>query len=232
MKTCATAILIALLIPVAGFAQVPYSQDFEGLAPVNGSLSGDGWLNYGNIFDPSGNWLYGHGPWPAANNIGNWQDIASGQGGPGQGAQQLVVYSDYANGDHGNGNLIESNLFQEQVLPVGVSGIWDFTFDAKMGDLGGNSSALAFIKTLDPNAGWATTNFITADMTSTPATWAGYSLSIDLAGLDGQILQIGFATTASNYDPCGVFYDNVNLAAQGTSSTENSSWGGLKSLFR
>ncbi len=235
MKRSVSAIVAALIIamvPVAGLAQMSYTQDFEALPPVNGSLSGDGWLNYGNIFDTSWNWLYGHGPWPAVNNIGNWQDIATGQGGALQGLQQLVVYSDYANPDHGAGLLIESNLFQEQTILVGATGVWIFTFDAKMGDLGGNSTAAAFIKTLDPNAGWATTNFITLDMTYIPTTWGTYSVAIDVTGLDAQILQFGFMTVASNYEPCGVFYDNLNFAPEGSSPVESSTWSALKAMYR
>lgn len=232
MRKSVTAILLALLVPVLAFAQFDYSQDFEALAPVNGSLSGDGWWNFGNVFDPGGGYLYGYGPFPAVNNIGNWQDIVTGEGGPDQGTQQIVVYSDYGNGDHGNGNLIEANLYREWTVPGGATGVWTFTFDAKLGNLGGASTAIAFIKTLDPNSGWAMTNFITADMTSTPVTWTGYQLSIDVTGLDGQILQIGFSTTATNYEPCGVFYDNVNFAPEGSTSTQSTSWGGVKTMFR
>jgi hypothetical protein len=235
MKRRASVILAAALmicaIPVAGLAQTPYSQDFETLPPVDGSLAGDGWLNYGNVFDPGGGYLYGYGPFPAVNNIGNWQDIVTGEGGPPQGDQQIVVYSDYANGDHGNGNWVESNLYQEWILGVGPSGTWTFTFDAKLGNIGGASTALAFIKTLDPNAGWALTNFITADMTSTPVTWTGYSLSVDLTGLDNQVLQIGFSTTATNYEPCGIFYDNVNFF-EDTSPVDETTWGAMKAMYR
>jgi hypothetical protein len=138
--------------------------------------------------------------------------IAAGEGGPSQGAQQLSVYSDYNNGDHGNGYLIETNVYQEQTIEAGDVGVTvDFTFDAKMGNLGGSSTALAFIKTLDPNNGYAQTNFVTQNTTNTPATWTTYNLQLAIdAGLVGQILQIGFSTTATNYEPCGVFYDNVN----------------------
>jgi len=234
MKRNASAILAAALICVvaaAGFAQTPYSQDFEGLAPVDGSMAADGWLIFGNVFDPAGNYLYGYGVFPAPNNIGNWCDIVSGEGGPNQGAQQLVVYSDYANADHGNGNLIETNLFQEFPIAAGASGTWTFTYDAKKGNIGGSSTALAFIKTLDPNAGYAMTNFITQDMTDPDVTWQGYSLSIDLDGLDGQILQIGFSTTSTNYEPTGNFYDNVNFFEEMT-PVDETTWGGVKNLFR
>jgi hypothetical protein len=232
MKTRAIALLFVLLIPTMGFAQSVYLQDFESLAQTDGTLAGDGWLVFGNIFDPGGIYLWGHGPWPAPNNIGNWCDIVDGEGGAAQDMQQLVVYSDYGNGDHAVGNLIESNLFQEQVVPVGATGTWTFTFDAKMGNLGGSSTALAFIKTLDPNAGWATTNFITVDMTNTAATWTDYMLEIDVAGMDGQILQFGFSSTAANYEPCGVFYDNVAFSPNGVVATDEISLDGLKSLYR
>ena len=236
MKLRAIAItalaVIACLLPAAAFAQTAYTQDFEALAPVNGALTADGWLVYGNIFDPAGNYLWGHGPWAAPNNIGNWCDIVTGEGGGAQESQQLVMYSDYGNADHGVGNLIESNLFQEQVIPAGAAGIWYFTFDAKMGNLGGASTALAFIKTLDPNAGWAMTNFITADMTSISSMWGSYMVSIDVTGLDNQILQFGFASTASNYEPCGIFYDNVAFTSDGTVANEDLSWSDVKSLYR
>ncbi len=227
-------VLVAAMLLVASvaFAQSPYSQDFEALAPVDGSLAADGWLIFGNVFDPGGGYLYGYGVFPAPNNIGNWCDIVTGQGGVDQGDQQLVMYSDYANADHGNGNLIESNLFQEWPIAAGASGTWVFEFDAKMGDLGGASTALAFIKTLDPNAGYAMTNFITYDTTMLPTTWGTYMLSIDITGLDNQLIQIGFSTTATNYEPSGVFYDNINFYEDGTSPVEESTWGGIKALYR
>jgi hypothetical protein len=226
------AAVVICMVPVVGLAQAPYSQDFEALAPVDGSLAADGWFVFGNVFDPGGGYLYGYGPFPAPNNIGNWCDIVTGQGGPSQGMQQLVVYSDYANGDQAVGNLIESNVFQEQTIAVGATGMWTFTYDGKMGDLSGVSTALAFIKTLDPNNGYAMTNFITQDMTFTPLTWTGYSLSIDVTGLDGQILQFGFATTTTNYNPSGIFYDNVNFFEEGGTPVEKSTWSSVKDLYR
>jgi len=234
MKMRASAILAAAVLVCVtagtGLAQTPYSQDFEALTPVNGSLAADGWLNFGNVFYLDGSYWYGYGPYPAVNNIGNWQDIVSGQGGPEQGLQQLVVYSDYQNGNHPNA-WIETNLYREWTLPAGATGTWIFTFDAKMGNLAGNSTALAFIKTLDPNAGWIMTNFITADMTYTPLTWTGYSLSIDIAGLGGQILQIGFLTKSTNYQGSGIFYDNVNFF-EAVSAVEETTWGAVKALYR
>lgn len=233
-KVKAATLLFALLclVPLAASAQTAYLQDFEALMQVDGQLAGDGWLFFANVFDSGGGYLYGYGVFPAPNNIGNICDIVAGEGGPDQEMQQLVVYSDYGNGDHAVGNLIETNVFQEWTLPAGAMGTWTFNFDAKMGNLGGATTALAFIKTLDPNNGYAQTNFITADMTNTPATWTPYSLTIDIAGLDGQILQIGFSSTATNYDPAGVFYDNVAFTPDGTVANEDKSFSQVKQLFR
>jgi hypothetical protein len=87
-----------------------------------------------------------------------------------------------------------------------------------MGGTGGSggsqacdSSALAYIQTLDPGAGFNRTNFETVDTTNLPDAWDRYSISVDLTDplLEGQLLQFGFSATASNFEPSGVFYDNV-----------------------
>lgn len=223
------ATLMVLMIPALGLAQTPYFQDFESLDMVDGTLAADGWLVYGNIFAPDGTYLWGHGPWAAPNNIGNWQDITENEGGPEQGMRQLVQYSDYGNADHGVGNLIESNLFQEQILPAGCSGNWTFSFDAKHGNLAGASTAFAFIKILNP-ADWSTTMY-PLDMTDISSTWNSYGITVDVTGLDGMYLQFGWATVATNYEPCGVFYDNVRLAT-GTVATESATLDAVKSLYR
>ena len=160
--------------------------------------------------------------------------MASSQGGMDQGMQQLSVFSDYNNTDHGNGFLIESNVFQEQLIgPGDVTEVWFFSWDAKKGNIEGNSTALGFIKTLDPNNGFVTTNFITEDMTNTPTTWTTYSLSITIDDtLPGQILQIGFNNTTTYYQGSGVFYDNINFAIEGSVPTTDTSVGSLKTQFK
>ena len=193
--------------------EVKYQQSFETLVQASPSALGDdGWRVFGNVFDGvTGNYLYGYGPFAAPNGSGAFCDINTGQGGPEQGNQQLVVYSDYNNGDHANGRVIESNVFRERTILAGdVGKTLTFRFDAKRGNLAGSSTARAFIKTLDPNAGFATTNFVTADMTAIPATWGTYEVSFAIdAGLVGQLLQYGFSNTATNYEGSGVFYDNI-----------------------
>jgi len=207
----AAALLISLL-PAAGLALAPYAQDFEALVQSDtGALADDGWLVYGNVFTAGGTYLYGYGPFPAPNTGAAFCAVAAGEGGTEQGAQQLVVFSDYNNTDHALGRLIESNVFQEQVVAAGdVDLVWRFAFQAKRGNIAGASTALAFIKTLDPSNGYALTNFLTVDMTAIPTSWGGYSLTISIdPDLVGQILQIGFANNATNYVGSGIFYDNI-----------------------
>jgi hypothetical protein len=212
----AAAVLICL-IPAAGQASLAeYSQDFELLVQTDpNALANDGWLVYGNVYEPDGtSYLYGYGPYPAPNTGAAFCAIVLGEGGAEQGLQQLVVFSDYENLDHANGNIIESNVYREQTIgPEDVGQAWSFEFQAKLGNIEGSSTAAAFIKTLDPSAGYALTNFLTVDMTSIPVTWGGYWLMIvlDDPGLEGQLLQIGFLNRATNYEGSGIFYDNVVL---------------------
>lgn len=218
-RTLLAATLLAAA-PAAGHAAlVPYTQNFEGLVMADpAALSANGWIVYGNVFTPALVYMYGYGPYPAPNAGNAFCAIDAGQGGAEQGAQQLSVYSDYNNLDHANGNLVEANVYREQsIAAADVGKTWTFQFDAKLGNLVAPSTALAFIKTLNPAAGWATTNFMTVVTTAIPATWNTYTVSLAIdAGLVGQVLQIGFASTATSYVASGVYYDNLVWHETGT----------------
>ena len=71
-------------------------------------------------------------------------------------------------------------------------------------------------------------------MTSIPNTWGSYALSLLIdPTLDGQLIQIGFSSTATNYEGSGVFYDNVEFyILDEPVATEEMSFGNVKSLFR
>ncbi len=221
MSARTTTVLIAALLcvaPVASQAALsPYLGTFEGMdigeIGVPNSLSVDGWLVFGNVSNGP-TYLYGYGPYPAPNDGAAFCGVTSGQGGDLQGANQLSVYSDYNNqGAQTAGYLVEANTYREQDIGAAdVGDTWTFQFDAKLGNLAGTSTALAFIKTLDPNQGWATTNYVTVNTTAIPATWNTYSISLPIdASLVNQKFQIGFANTTTLNQPTGVFYDNVVL---------------------
>ncbi len=207
---------LAILSAAPSSAQLSqFGEDFESLDAESGTALGDtGWGVFANVFDGGGGFLYNYGVFPAPNLTPGFSTVATGQGGPTQGDQQLVIYNDYNNQDHANGFLIEALVFQEQtVTAADVGSTWIFSFDAKAGDLAGNSTAEAFLKTLDPSAGFATTNLLVKNTTALAATWDRFELSLDIdAGLVGQLVQFGFSTIATNFEASGVFYDNVEFA--------------------
>ncbi|MDK3158451.1 PEP-CTERM sorting domain-containing protein [Kamptonema cortianum] len=198
-----------------------YAQNFESMSMGSSSaLSDDGWLVFGNVFDPGFNYLYGYGPFGAPNGGAGFSAVATGEAGANQGTQYLNAYNDYNNGDHANGNWIEANVFQEQTIGAGdVGQIWNFTFDYKASSTagpGGSTTTFAFIKVLDPNNGWALVGFETFETTNASTTsWTeGQLLDVSIAsGWAGNILQFGFMSTATNYEPSGVFYDNISFEA-------------------
>ncbi|MFK7885283.1 MAG: family 16 glycosylhydrolase [Gammaproteobacteria bacterium] len=202
-------------------------QDFESL-DIMGADIGDGWRYFINVFEgPS--YLFGYGnPAPNGPQI---SAIATGEGGAEQGLQQFSVYSDYEccpgggpggtpSGHQSANGLVETNVFIE-ARGVGGSSIsaddvgdtWTFTFDAKRGNLGGASRAFAFIKVLNPTAGFSTTDVTQVELTASAADWDTYTLELTIGEWIGQVLQFGFQTTAAGFEPSGVFYDNVEVTS-------------------
>ena len=202
-----------------------YAQDFEGLDQMSETaLEEDGWLVGANVFAPDGTtFLYNYFAFPAPNGGPAFSAIDVMQGGPDQGDQQLSIYNDYNNVDHAVGNRIEANVFQERMVgEADVGETITFSFDAKLGNIEGASTAQAFIKILDQNAGFSQTGGDSVDLTNTPVDWTGYTLSVTIQPSQvGQIFQFGFLTVASNFEGSGIFYDNLELsgAATGPCST-------------
>lgn len=210
----ATSLALGLSASSASAQIASYSEDFESMNQADsGALANAGWLVFGNVFDPSGGYLYGYGPYPAPNGGAGFCGIDIGQGGPDQGNQQHVVYNDYNNGDHANGNYVEANVFQEQIVGAGdVGKTFTFRFDAKLGNLLAPGTAQAFIKVIDSTT-FGMDAFVSYDTTNLPVTWGTYSISLTIdANHVGDYFQIGYSNYATNYDPTGIFYDNLSLS--------------------
>ena len=206
-------------------AEVVYEQNFDTLdIAAPDALSQDGWLVFGNVFDASDVFLFPYGPFGAPNGGQGFSAIVDDQGGPAQDPQQLSIYSDYgccqpSNGHFNGTDLVESLVFQEpypnipgQTIPAeDIGKTLTFSFDAKNGSLAPPTTALAYIQTLDPGAGFNRTNFVTADMTSIGTTWSRYEISLDLTDplLIGQVLQFGFQSKTSNFADSQNVYDNI-----------------------
>jgi hypothetical protein len=204
-------------------ADVVYAQNFESLVQADTAALGDaGFQVFGNVYLPGADTPFAfYGPFSAPNNPADpaFSLIAAGEGGAEQGAQQLVIISDYRNAtEMSAGNFVEALTFQERTIEAGdVGNTWTFSFQAKLGDIGDASTAYAFVKTLTPPPASNQTNLVQFFTTSIPATWGNYEISLDIVqALEGQTFQFGFAATATNFEPSGVFYDNMLLTSSPT----------------
>jgi hypothetical protein len=187
---------------------------------------------------PYGFFKFFYGNFPAPNGGPGFSAIASGEAGPPQGTQYVNVYSDYNCCGAGNTNeghfdttgtidVVESNVFLEQIIgPADIGQTWALKFDAKLPSSNGCGTGignappdaftecLAFIRTLDPNNGFATTYQTTFNSrTLSSGSWSSQELAFALSNplLDGQILQFGFNSRSKQFANTGVYYDNINF---------------------
>ncbi|MGB5502571.1 MAG: hypothetical protein WBM75_09245, partial [Polyangiales bacterium] len=201
-----------------GTAKVLYEQNFN-LLDINGALIGDGWRYFNFVFDSNGVDRFG-GYFGDAPNGPQMCGLVNDQGGPAQEPQQLNMYNDYncCAPDIGHNNptdVVQVNIFQEQTIAAeDVGKTIAFSFDAKRGNIGGSSTANAFIKTI---VGGNATNNVTQDTTNLPVTpeWNSFTITLEIVPeLAGEILQFGFQTEASNFEPSANYYDNVLVTVE------------------
>ena len=157
MKFAKNSLVAATALALCPFASAQigsYAQDFESV-DINApdAISSDGWLTYTNVFNPDGSFAYGYGSGGAPNGGPSFSVINNTYGGVDQGAQYLNIYSDYNNGDHGNGLTIEANVYRERGIAASdVDQEFIFEFDYRKnpevinGD--GATQAFAFVKVL------------------------------------------------------------------------------------
>ena len=198
----------------------PYAQDFEGLDAAEGSaLSADGWKVFTNVFNPDGSYAYGYGVFDAPNGGAGWSAIQTGSGGPYQGAQAMNIYSDYGNGDHGIGNLIDALVFQEQEIDAAnVGQTWRMSFDQLQSPPNnvGNTTTRAFIKVLKRSDGSFAELYLNEIDTTDASQSAWSSLALDVTidpAWAGELIQFGFASVATNYEDSGRYYDNIDWSS-------------------
>ena len=169
-------------VPLASHAQLStYGQNFETLAAApefpgsNTALADDGWRYFVNVYNPDGSYAYQYGAFAAPNSLARVSAVGSGGSVPGN--QNMGVFSDYGNdGAHGSGQLVQTSVFQLQTVgSADVGTKWKFQFDARGLGLAAPSTALAFIQTLDPDNGKASST-VTVDMSAVPDSWGTYVL--------------------------------------------------------
>lgn len=193
-----------------------FNEDFES-SNLSDSFLGNGWIFFNTVVNGDLFLFNYSGPAPNGPQI---SALVNDQGGVEQGQNQLSIYSDYEccqpntghNSTTGIGAVI-TNVFQEQLVGAeNVGEVWTFSFDAKLGNIEGNSQAFAFLRILDPSSGFSTSQEATIETTLIGIDWARYSMSVTLGDVAGQLLQFGFSTRSSNFDGSGIFYDNIEFA--------------------
>ena len=210
--TMASAIVFA---PSAN-AALSYSNDFESF--TTGDIPG---FAIGNIVDGGAGWFVGAAA-PGDYNNG-YSRVVQGEGDVAQGAQQLSAFNDYNPwspfGDGTQGITIQAFLSTDvgAITQDMVGNTYDFTFDAKLGNIDPSlSQAEAFIKVLkssDASFIELANNTFDSDANLT-SSWSGNSISLTVdQGMVGELLQLGFNNTATDYSPSGVFYDNLAFNA-------------------
>jgi hypothetical protein len=194
---------------------------------------GDGWLISGLVFDGAGGFKFFYGNFDAPNGDASFSGVKTGEQGASQGTRYLNVFSDYGCCDlaldpadrQGHGDIsqpydrVESNVFQEMIVDGTTdAGLWSFSFDAKQPSalgcsLSPASTCGAFLRTLDPNAGFSESSRVDFDSTAlSNSEWSSHVLDIAIDGsLAGHFLQFGFTSTSEQFDDTGVYYDNINF---------------------
>lgn len=212
-KTVLTVLVMmatVAFVPSTIAALVNYSQDFEGMHVADAAaLGNDGWRIFANVYDTDKiSHLYDYGIFVAPNGGAGFSTITAVPGN-----QQLTVFSDYNNTDHGDGKWIEALVFQEQTISASdVGSVWNFTFDVKQGNQIPESSSNAFLKTVNNDLDVTSESIL--NTTASGTDWATLTLSLEIDNsMVGEVLQFGFSSTATYYTPSGVLHDNINFSS-------------------
>lgn len=195
-----------------------FSEDFESSSGTDpGALQSREWSVFAEVADSSGVPLYAYGPFPAPNGGASFSSIASDGQSAAQGERSLAVFSDYANGDHGNGFFVSGLVYQERMIHgLDVGRTMRLSFDYLEDPLGTNpgaqSTAEAFLAVIDranPFAGLITRVDFDTTLAST-SSWASGAVELTIQpSWAGQLLRFGFESTATNYEDSTRLYDNL-----------------------
>lgn len=233
-----SAVLVGLHATIGMAQLVPYSQDFEepGIVQTDtATLGDDGWLVGANVwFSDPNTYLgantaidpnYSYFSFAAPNNPAaaafSLVKTTTFEGTPPQGDQEIVVISDYQNGDHSNSNRrIEALFFREQFIgasDVGKTAKFSFLAhsDSASDISSGSTKASAFIKSLDPTFFFTKAKYSveTTALDTDPNNFVQMTLSLPITSdLEGDLLQFGFDNWASGFEASAVSYDVVDFS--------------------
>ena len=203
-----------------------FSADFEGVDAMSETAISDlGYVVFGNVFDSEFNFCYGYGPEPAPNStVDGVPDAFSGiVVDAGSGANSLNIFSDYQNGDHNNGKIIQANVFREvQPVAADVGRMITYEFDFRQADdpngPSGATETFAFIRVIDQFNNFALVDEFRFETTNATNSFQTGSISVEIipeyfnnTENEGLLFQYGFFSFASNNEASGIYYDNISV---------------------
>jgi autotransporter-associated beta strand protein len=169
------------------------------------ATAGD-WTGYMNVFSLDQSGSQGGYLWGSAWGVPDLKTVVVNGSGTGTSITNnvLELYPNYntynatdpywSNGLGGGNKWMEANTYVQTTIS-GPTAVFSGTVNAF--SLSSQYAAQAFIKVLDPQAGWSTTSY-----TSQPLTGQGnFSLTTDTAFFPGQVLQYGFSVSGVNANP-------------------------------
>lgn len=213
----ALAISMAAAYAPASSAALSYSSDFESF--TTGDIED---YVIGNIVNSGAGWF--PGTYGAPGDYNNGYSAIVDEGGAAQGSQNISVFSDYnpwSPFTAGAGTTIETFVYRDVgLLDAGdIGSTYQFEFDSKLGNIDFSLSASeAFIKVIkvsDSSFIELANNTWDASNIAGSTDWAE-NIFIDLvvdAGMVGELVQIGWRTTATDYSSSAVYFDNVSVSA-------------------
>ena len=231
MNQFLTNTLIAgLVVLTAATSQAQISdffEDFENVDPASPTAISDlGYVIFGNVFTSQLDFCYGYGIEPAPNSTADGtSDAFSGVvSDVGSGEHSLNIFSDYNNGDHGNGKLIQANVFREvRALPSDVGAMVTYQFDFRRADDPdgpfGATETFAFIRVIDQFNNFSLVDEFLFETTDATASFQKGAITVEIipeyfndVENEGLLFQYGFFSTATDFVGSGIYYDNVGLS--------------------
>ena len=189
-----------------------FADNFESAGADGKTNLGAPWEMNKQVFTSTGDYAGGYYP---GTTFGP-NAIVSGQGGVNQGTYQAKLWPDYDGwwGDWTDNKVVKTsllfsivNLSAADIAP----GTIQMDFDYKLqGALGPNTSVFSFAKILSPD--WSQT-WYTDWKQLTGGDWSHGSNVMNFDGNQtGANLQYGFMVVSQNYQPNGLFVDNVTIS--------------------
>lgn len=162
---------------------------------INGADPGAAWVGWMNVFELNMDYLWGSG-WGAADLRATFD---------GDGVLTLASNTNCWNAadpywvaDGAGNKIMEANFMQEFGEGALAGQMVTFNYIVGTNTLPGDYTARAFIKVLDPDAGWATVQYEWLDLTP----GAG-SVSLSVGALASAHTQVGFSLMGLVSDPAG-----------------------------